>query len=81
MSHHLPSRSVIKLIITLSYSERCDCVNVDPVLPGNTTDSIWLKTGEEELRNVDKNKLEKAEVIIVISVKSLLVTIFSCRNY
>ena len=39
------------------------CVNVEPVLTGNNTDSIWLKTGEEELRNVDKNKLEKAEVI------------------
>ena len=24
-------------------------------------DSIWLKTGEEELRSVDKNKLERAE--------------------
>ena len=54
-------------------------VNVDPVLPGNTTDSIWLKTGEEELRNVDKNKLEKAEVIVV-SVRSLLVTLVPCRN-
>ena len=55
------------------------CVNVEPGLTGNTTDSIWLKTGEEELRNVDKNKLEKAEVI-VISVVSLLVTVVPCRN-
>ena len=55
------------------------CVNVDPVLTGNNTDSIWLKTGEEELRNVDKNKLEKAEVIVV-SVRSLLVTLVPCRN-
>ena len=28
---------------------------------GTGGDSIWLKTGEEELRSVDKDKLEKAE--------------------
>ena len=28
---------------------------------GTGADSIWLKTGEEELRSVDKDKLEKAE--------------------
>ena len=27
-------------------------------------DSIWLKTGDEELRSVDKNKLEKAEEML-----------------
>ena len=42
------------------------CANVEPGFAGNSTDSIWLKTGEEELRNVDKNKLEKAEVILVV---------------
>jgi len=31
---------------------------------GNNADSIWLKTGEEELRSVDKNKLEKAEELL-----------------
>ena len=31
---------------------------------GNSADSIWLKTGDEELRSVDKNKLEKAEELL-----------------
>ena len=35
---------------------------------GNAADSIWLKTGEEELRNVDKNKLERAEVTVMSDV-------------
>ena len=52
-----------------------------PGFPGNTADSIWLKTGEEELRNVDKNKLEKAEVIVISDVDKSLVTWSYCRNY
>ena len=31
---------------------------------GAGADSIWLKTGEEELRSVDKGKLERAEELL-----------------